>query len=156
MAALGFPVGAGVGSFLIEDLAGIVRSLPLLCHLKSVPWACWQLSKSLYFTFGTTWLHLRPRSLVLYYSTVQAGEENGFINVPVPIINNFYFYSQIIWKTHPLHMEIVNLSFGTLFLQLVKATIMPSSCSGAEWLLFAHFHICNHLIQLLQTVTVTC
>lgn len=83
---------------------------------------------------------------MLYYSTVQAGEENCFISVLVPPKESER-YIPCTRKSLIYHFD---------YLKLVKATIMPSSCSRAEWCLFAHFHICKHLIQLLQTVIVTC
>lgn len=88
MARLSFLVRASLGSFLQKDLAGITLSLPLLCHLKSVPWACWQLSKSLLQIWhnlpsSATW------SLLMYYPMIQAGGGNCFINLWVCVLSYF-------------------------------------------------------------------
>lgn len=138
---------------LHRDLAGIVCYLSLLCRLKSVPWACWQLPKALHSKFGTACLHLQLWSLLLCYLVVQAGDENSFISLSVPFIQNC-FYPQSIWKTHPLHTEVVNLSVWRL--SWSQWRLLLSSCSRAKWLLLACVHICNHLIQFLQTVAVIC
>lgn len=156
MAKLSFLVRAGLGSFLTERPSWH-------CSLSSTPMPSEICAPKPAGSFLNLFIpNLAHPFFICNFGlfccvSLWSGLEIGTVSLPYQFLNKepfFFTFKESKWY----NLTHINCLFIILkmILKSIKATVMLPSCSRAEWLLFAHFHICNLLILLLQTVTMIC